>query len=126
MLGCGAHLAALRRTAVGRFGLDSAHTLESLMAMTADVRDRCLLPVDVLLQNLPEVHLEPAQEARFVRGQAVQWADRTGPPQGRVRVYGANGALLGVADMGADGGISPRRVIANVEARPDTPALSKK
>jgi tRNA pseudouridine55 synthase len=110
MLGCGAHLSALRRTAVGRFGLDCSHTLASLAALTAAERDACLLPVDALLQNLPETHLEPAQQARFVQGQAVPWA---GPPQGRVRVYGANGALLGVGEAGADRTLSPRRVIAS-------------
>lgn len=110
MLGCGAHLAALRRTAVGRFGLDCAHTLESLEAMAVAERDACLLPVDALLQNLPEVRLAPAQQARFVQGQAVHW---DGPPQARVRVYGTSGALLGVGEAGADGTISPKRVIAN-------------
>ena len=109
-LGCGAHLAALRRTAVGRFGLDCAHTLEALEAMPAAARDDCLLPVDALLQSLPEVRLEPAQQARFVQGQAVPWE---GPPQARVRVYGAGGALLGVGEADADGTISPKRVIAN-------------
>jgi tRNA pseudouridine55 synthase len=110
MLGCGAHLAALRRTAVGRFGLDCAHTLASLKAMLATERDACLLPVDALLQNLPEAHLAPAQQARFVQGQAVSW---DGPPQSRVRVYGPSGALLGVGEADADGTISPKRVIAN-------------
>jgi tRNA pseudouridine55 synthase len=110
MLGCGAHLAALRRTAVGRFGLNCAHTLASLEAMLATERDECLLPVDALLQNLPEAHLAPAQQARFVQGQAVPW---DGPPQPRVRVYGPSGALLGVGEADADGTISPKRVIAN-------------
>jgi tRNA pseudouridine55 synthase len=111
MLGCGAHLAALRRTAVARFDLDGAHTLESLQAMTAGERDRCLLPLDALLQSLPAVRLPPAQEHRFVRGQAVQWE---GSPQARVRVYGASGALLGVGEAAADGTILPKRVIAAV------------
>jgi len=110
MLGCGAHLAALRRTAVGRFGLDCAHTLASLEAMPATERDDCLLPLDALLQNLPEAHLAPAQQARFVQGQPVPW---DGPPQARVRVYGADGALLGVGEGDADGTLSPKRVIAN-------------
>jgi len=111
MLGCGAHLAALRRTAVGRFGLDSAHTLESLQAMAAEARDRCLLPLDALLQSLPQVRLEPAQEIRFVRGQAVPW---DGSRQARVRVYGASGTLLGVGEAAEDGMILPKRVIAVV------------
>ena len=109
VLGCGAHLAALRRTAVGRFGLDCAHTLESLEAMTAAERDALLLPVDALLQDLPEVRFEPAQQARFLQGQAVPWE---GPQQPRVRVYGGDGALLGVGELGADGAIAPKRVIA--------------
>ncbi|MBE0621122.1 MAG: tRNA pseudouridine(55) synthase TruB [Burkholderiales bacterium] len=110
LLGCGAHLTALRRTAVGRFGLDCAHTLESLEAMPAAERDARLLPVDALLQDLPEVRLEPVQQARFLQGQTVPWG---GPAQARVRVYGADGALLGVGEAEAGGVISPRRVIAN-------------
>lgn len=110
LLGCGAHLAGLRRTAVGRFGLDCAHTLESLEAMPAAERDARLLPVDALLQELPQMALEPAQQLRFLQGQAVPWG---GAPQARVRVYGSDGALLGVGEVGADGAISPKRVIAN-------------
>ena len=115
MLGCGAHLAALRRTRVGGFGLESAHTLEVLGAMSADARDACLLPVDALLQDLPAVYLQAAEEARFVRGQVVSW---DGLPQARVRVYGPGRTLLGVGEAYADGTISPKRVIANAKAIP--------
>ena len=111
LLGCGAHLLALRRTAVGRFGLDSAHTLENLEALPLAERDAILLPVDALLQDLPELRLEPVLQVRFLRGQAVPW---DGPPQARVRVYGSGGALLGVGEADASGTISPSRVIANV------------
>jgi tRNA pseudouridine55 synthase len=122
LLGCGAHLAALRRTAAGRFGVDGAHTLESLEAMQVGERDHCLLPVDALLQNLPEARLETAQEARFVRGQAVPWE---GSPQPRVRVYGAGGALLGVGEAAADGRLSPSRVIAVTQVGGDRPGTSQ-
>jgi tRNA pseudouridine55 synthase len=110
LLGCGAHLVALRRTSVGRFGLDCAQTLASLEAMATSARDACLLPLDALLQSLPEAHLLPAQQARFVQGQAVPW---DGPPQARVRVYGASGCLLGVGEAGADRILSPKRVVAS-------------
>ena len=109
MLGCGGHLAALRRTAVGRFKLDCAHTLDALAGMAEGERDASLLPVDALLQDLPEVRLAPAEQARFLQGQAVQWG---GSPQARVRVYGSGGALLGVGEALADGGLCPKRVIA--------------
>jgi tRNA pseudouridine55 synthase len=110
-LGCGAHLSALRRTATGRFGLDCAHTLASLEALAAVERDACLLPVDALLQGLPEVRLEPAQQAKFLQGQPTPW---TGLPQARVRVYGSDSALLGVGGVDGDGMLAPLRVIAKV------------
>ena len=109
-LGCGAHLAALRRTAVGRFGLDCAHTLEDLEAMQPAERDTRLLPVDALLQDLPELRLQAADAARFLQGQAVPGQAR---PQCRMRVYGADGILLGVGETDAAGTIAPKRVIAN-------------
>lgn len=108
LLGCGAHLAALRRTAVGRFGLEDAHTLAELEALPEAERDARLLPLDALLQDLPEVRLEPAQQARFLQGQVVPWR---GAARARVRVYGNAGDLLGLGDIGADGAIAPRRVI---------------
>jgi tRNA pseudouridine55 synthase len=73
-------------------------------------RDVCLLPLDALLQSLPEAHLEAAQQARFLQGQTVPW---DGPPQARVRVYGPGGTLLGVGAADAGGTISPKRVVAN-------------
>lgn len=111
MLGCGAHLAALRRTAVGRFGLDCAHSLESLEAVPVAERDARLLELDALLQDLPKVRLETEQELRFLQGQAVPWG---GSSRGRARVYGSAGALLGVGEVDADGTLSPKRVVAQV------------
>ena len=35
-IGCGAHLASLRRTALGEFSLSDAHTLEELGAAAAE------------------------------------------------------------------------------------------
>jgi tRNA pseudouridine55 synthase len=110
-LGCGGHLVALRRTAVGRFGPDCADSMDRLEAMSAAERDARLLPLDALLQDLPEAHLEAAQQARFLRGQAVHWG---GPPRARVRVYGSGRVLLGVGEANVGGMISPKRVIAQV------------
>lgn len=108
-LGCGAHLSALRRTAVGRFTLDHAHTLAGLEALSEAECDARLLPVDALLQDLPEAHLEPAEEGRFVHGQPVAWP---GAAHARLRVYGASGRLLGVGEAHSDGKITPRRLLS--------------
>ena len=112
-LGCGAHLAALRRIGVGRFGLDRAVTLAQLEAMSETERDARLLPVDALLQDLPEARLAPGAEVKFLRGQALPWG---GAPHPRVRVYDSRGGLLGVGEVGADAMISPRRTIAQTQS----------
>ncbi len=110
-LGCGAHLRALRRTRVGPLDLARAVTLDALGALDLAGRRRCLLPPDALLGSLPAAHLETAAAVRFGHGQRVAH-----PQAGaRLRVYGADGALLGVA-RGADGWLEPVRLVATPAA----------
>jgi tRNA pseudouridine55 synthase len=106
-LGCGAHLAGLRRTATGGFGIDAAVTLEDLEAMDAGARDSVLLPVATLLRDLPPLRLTAADAARFRQGAAVP---APGLADGACAAF-ADGELLGVADTAA-GSAQPRRVIA--------------
>jgi tRNA pseudouridine55 synthase len=106
-LGCGAHLAALQRTATGGFVLADAIGLDVLEALPASERDACLLPVDVLVAGLPRIEADAAATGAFLKGQAI-----AAPPaaSGVHAVFGAQG-LLGVAD--AVGGLAqPRRVVA--------------
>ncbi len=109
-LGCGAHLAALRRTAVGRFALVDALGLPALEALDPEARDARLRPVDALVGHFPAQALAPPEAARFQRGQAV-----AAPPAatGRVRVYGAGGAFIGVGEA-LGGALRPRRLLASL------------
>jgi tRNA pseudouridine55 synthase len=105
-LGCGAHLAALRRTRVGRLTLDHAVTLDALEAMQPPARRACLLPVDALIDELERFDLGDQQARRFTQGQSL---DLGGEP-GRKRVYGPDGLLLGVAELDRHGVLTPRRL----------------
>ena len=67
-LGCGAHLAALRRTASGALRLDDALTLEQLAALSEPERDARLLPADALLADWPRVRLPDDEAGRFLTG----------------------------------------------------------
>jgi tRNA pseudouridine55 synthase len=107
-LGCGAHLASLRRVAAARFRIESAVTLEALAGMDAAGRDRLLLPPGTLLEGLPRVDLPPALAERFRRGQALQLGEA---PQGRCAVYGAQGLLLGLGEGLRGGELRARRLI---------------
>lgn len=106
-LGCGAHLAGLRRTATGGFGITDAVTLERLETMDATLRDAALLPMSALLRDLPDLQLDVADAARFRQGGAVP---APGLADGPCAAF-AEGTLLGVADVG-NGLASPRRVVA--------------
>src|SRR5512137_5819 len=110
-LGCGAHLAALRRTRVGPLTIDSAVELAALEGMEPDARRRCLRPVDELLATLPSVALDVELTQRFRQGQRL--AMDAQPRGGRVRVYGADRTLLGTATVNEWGVVGPERLISN-------------
>jgi len=84
-LGCGAHLAALRRTASGALSIAQAHTLEHLAALDEPARDAFLLPADTMLADWPEVRLNDDDAGRFLSGLRRR-VDTSDAPA--VRVYG--------------------------------------
>jgi len=115
-LGCGAHLAALRRTRVGPFRLDDAIGLDELERLPEAARDERLLPMDSLVDHLPEIRLPPALAERFWNGQAVP------PPEpaaaGRFRVRRTGGGFLGLGEIAADALLHPRRVVSSLPGAP--------
>jgi len=92
-LGCGAHLAALRRTASGRFRLEQAASLDVLAGLTPAQREERLLPLSDLLADLPRADLDAPSAARLRNGQALPIA---GLAEGLCGVYGPGGVVLGL------------------------------
>jgi len=122
-LGCGAHLAALRRTASGGLSVAQVVTLEQLAAMTETERDAQLLRPDQLVMDWPEVRLPPDEAARFLQGlrRRIRWPDAPA-----VRVYGPEpAAFLGSAhitagELIADRLLSPTEVQALLDTSEST------
>ncbi|MCC6656562.1 MAG: tRNA pseudouridine(55) synthase TruB [Rhodocyclaceae bacterium] len=111
VLGCGAHLAALRRTRIGRLRLADAVTLESIEALPPESRHGLLQPADALLADLPRLDLDEAEALRLCQGQAL----RRGPESaGRVRLYGPDGGFLGVGRRDGAGLLAPLRLVMSV------------
>jgi tRNA pseudouridine55 synthase len=106
-LGCGAHLAALRRLETGGLRLSASCTLDTLAGLSDDECDARLLPPDTLVAALPRIDLEPIEALRFGQGQAVA---RTGLPDATYRVYTAEG-FAGIA-VAIEGTVRPRRLTA--------------
>lgn len=107
-LGCGAHLAALRRTQVGSLRIEDAVTLQRFESTPSAERDALLLPPDALLAALPVALLGEAEASRLLHGQAVRW---NAGPAGRVRLVGPQG-FIGVGEYAADGWLQAKRLIA--------------
>lgn len=105
-LGCGAHLAGLRRTATGGFTIDDAVTLEALEQLTEVERDAKVQAMDVLVAHLPSLRVSADIARLFLQGQAIP-ADEA--ESGTVAVFDRD-SLLGVADVAA-GSAKPRRVV---------------
>lgn len=108
-LGCGAHLAALRRIAAGGFRIEEAATLDQLQAESAAARDRRLLPLEGLLAGLPRVELPASLAMRFLQGQVLSVPQA---PEGRCGVFETEGRLLGLGEGRSHGLLHPRRLVS--------------
>lgn len=119
-LGCGAHLAGLRRTACGALRLEQALTPEALATLDEAQREARLLPPDLLVGDWPALKLAEAEAARFLSGLRRR-VDLPDAPA--VRVYGPQpGAFLGSAriragELIADRLLSPAEVAALTHPR---------
>lgn len=109
VLGCGAHMVALRRTGTGGFDISQALTLEQLEGMTAEQRDAALLPADCLLGGLPMVVLDSDSAYYLRQGQPVWQAGQR--VKGMVRVYGPDRTFLGLGEITDAGKVAPKRLV---------------
>lgn len=108
-LGCGAHLAGLRRTVTGGFNLSDAISLEALEALDLSARESHLLPVDRLVADLPVIRLDALLAGQLGNGQAV----RHDGLFGLHRVYDPASRFLGLAEQREDGKLYPSRMMGN-------------
>jgi tRNA pseudouridine55 synthase len=114
LLGCGAHLSALRRTASGPLRLDDAITIEALAVLEAPQREALLQPVDLLLAGWPSVCLPDDEAGRFLTGlrRRVALADMPS-----VRVYATHPrAFLGSAHI-SGGELIADRLLSPLEVQ---------
>src|SRR5262249_39908686 len=107
-LGCGAHLAALARVAVGPFTLAQAVRIEDLEALPLAERRARLMPSQSLLGGWPRLRLPAELSAKFRQGRPVP-ADSA---DGNVAVFGGDEAFLGTGEV-ASGTLKPRRLLAS-------------
>jgi tRNA pseudouridine55 synthase len=125
-LGCGAHVAELRRLWVDPFRDPTMHTLDALQSLDAEALDSCLLPIETGLAGFPQRALDADAARRFGYGQTVP--DPAGSDSGAtavarpssagshgggdlVVVTAPDGRLLGLASPQA-GMLKPQRLFS--------------
>ena len=111
-IGCGAHVKQLRRVGVGPFINPHMYTIgdiEHLSEEGTNGPDHCLLEMDLILDDLPEVRLSENLAYYIRQGQPVLIPHA--PTTGLVRIYDEQQIFMGVGEVLEDGRIGPRRLI---------------
>lgn len=125
LLGCGAHVAHLRRSAVGNYPIEKMVTiaeLETLLEQAiadeitpSEVLDPLLLPMNSAVDGMHRVYVDD-MSANFLRhGNPVQAYNS--PEEGSVQVYigedenDAEAEFIGVGFINDDGLLSPKRIV---------------
>jgi len=95
-LGCGAHLASLRRTYVADFDLSDAHTLEQIEDLARQAAwDELFIHPRKLLSSMPSVTATEDMAARIRNGRSVNLPDFSKAKQ--VKVFQGQRELIAIA-----------------------------
>ena len=115
VLGCGAHVTALRRTTLGPYLEQDVLTMEQLELIREEEDksglDQRLLSLDSAVDDYEAVVLDADSSYYIRQGQPVQISGA--PDQGWIRIYNEQKEFLGVGEIDSDGRVAPRRLVAS-------------
>lgn len=117
VLGCGGHVAMLRRVAVAGYQEPQAVSIEQLelLAQAGDMSalDQCLLPTEEALPDWPVIIVDDEKVTALRHGQTVHVDE---PYQcANVRLFDQRMHFLGLGEMSENGVVSPKRVFVLAE-----------
>ena len=114
VLGCGAHVTMLRRTAVADYPTEKMLDWNALQSLAAQqdlsLLDALLLPMDTAVAKLPTLTLDESQTQGIGFGQRVKF-DNSNSLQGQVRLFSHENRFLGVAVIDENNVIRPQRLV---------------
>lgn len=113
-LGCGAHVAGLRRVFVNPYQTAKMYTFAALEGFSkefgTDALSQLLLPVESSVQGLPAIKLSTSSAFYLRTGQPVMVPHL--PMEGLVRLYAEEGSFMGVGEILDDNRVAPRRLVS--------------
>ena len=110
-LGCGAHLADLRRTRSGPFTLDQASSPETLRveAESGEIERRLVSPLAAL--GLPALGLSADEVARVAQGSEIAASGPPGVPGTQMVAHDERGSVVGILELRPGRRLRPLRVL---------------
>lgn len=112
VLGCGGHIAALRRTWVDPFRSPDMATLEQCHRLLEEgcepALEARLLPVEAGLAHFPALALDADQARRLGQGQVLPIPGAA--PAETLNITDLNGRSLGLGELREDGSLRPKRL----------------
>ena len=114
VLGCGAHVTMLRRTAVADYPTEKMLDWNALQSLAEQqdlaLLDALLLPIDTAVAKLPTLTLNESQTQGIGFGQRIKF-DNLNRLQGQVRLFSHENRFLGVAVIDENNVIRPQRLV---------------
>jgi len=108
-LGVGAHLTALRRTAIGAFSVDRAIPGERLREGPLADPTHWVEPATAV-GHLTTVRVEASASSRLFQGQAIPWSEEPHPEAGSPVAVVDETGLIGIAEI-RDGRLAPKKIL---------------
>jgi tRNA pseudouridine55 synthase len=111
-LGCGAHVKALHRLAVGGFTKQQMVSLERLTEINREggftALDKLLLPVFSAVEHWPQLVFAAEQITKLQQGQPIQ--SSANPPSPWVQLIGPQQTFIGIGQF-EQGWVKPKRLV---------------
>ncbi|BGI50986.1 MAG: tRNA pseudouridine(55) synthase TruB [Arsenophonus endosymbiont of Ceratovacuna japonica] len=122
LLGCGAHIISLRRLQIANYSIEQMVTINKLyiLKQQAELKgislekqlDSLLLPIDAIVNHLPEVNISLFIATYFKQGQSIIVIDNNLKLGSKVRVTEGNmRKFIGIAEIKKKNIIVPRRLV---------------
>lgn len=111
LLGCGAHVIALRRVSLGNYQENQMVSLDVLRECDSiDEKDKYLLPIESLLSALPVLEVNSVIKLALQRGQLPALTMTLS--SGIFRLYAENEGFFGIGEVSVDGQLTAKRLLA--------------
>ena len=106
VLGCGAHVIELRRTAIKEVGFDQSLSLDQLEAMSDP--QSMILDIDKLIDDMPITNITETQVISLIQGKSTPAEGAQLTPLSRF--YAQDGSLFAIGEVSVDGLLKTHKI----------------